>query len=96
MGRWFSNNFLCKPAFPFSEGDNVEEALWLLLSRYAMIKRQLVGLAGFHNKLNTEIVIEYLQVFSKVIEHHKHFESRTIETLKSQKLHSKKLMEIIL
>ncbi len=89
-------NHIYKNLFPFSEGDNAEEALWLLLSRYAMIKRQLIGLAGFHTKLNIEIVVEYLQVFSKVIEHHKHFESRTIETLKSQKLHSKKLMDIIL
>ncbi len=89
-------NHIFKNLFPFSEGENAEEALWLLLSRYAMIKRQLIGLAGFHNELTTEIVIEYLQVFSKVIEHHKHFEARTVETLKSQKIHSKKLMDIIL
>ena len=89
-------NHIFKNLFPFSEGENVEQALWLLLSRYAMIKRQLIGLAGFHNQLTTETVVEYLQVFSKVIEHHKHFESRTIETLKSQKMHSRKLMKIIL
>ena len=89
-------NHIFKNLFPFSEGENVEQALWLLLSRYAMIKRQLIGLAGFHNQLTTETVVEYLQVFSKVIEHHKHFELRTIETLKSQKLHSRKLMKIIL
>jgi lysine-N-methylase len=89
-------NHIFKSLFPFSEGENAEEALWLLLSRYAMIKRQLIGLAGYHNQLNHEMVVSYLQVFSKVIEHHKHFETRTIETLRTQKLNSKKLMSIIL
>jgi len=89
-------NHIYKNLFPFSEGDNAEQALWLLLCRYAMIKRHLIGLAGFHNQLSTESVVEYLQVFSKVIEHHKHFEVRTLETLKAQKMHSKKLIEIIL
>ncbi len=89
-------NHIYKNLFPFSEGENAEEALWLLLSRYAMIKRQLIGLAGYHNQLNREMVASYLQVFSKVIEHHKHFESRTIETLRTQKINSKKLIAIIL
>jgi lysine-N-methylase len=89
-------NHIYKNLFPFSEGENAEEALWLLLSRYAMIKRQLIGLAGYHNQLNRELVESYLQVFSKVIEHHKHFERRTIETLRTQKINSKKLISIIL
>lgn len=89
-------NHIYKNLFPFSEGENAEEALWLLLSRYAMIKRQLIGLAGYHNQLSLEMVASYLQVFSKVIEHHKHFEGRTIETLRTQKINSKKLISIIL
>jgi len=88
-------NHIFKNLFPFSEGENAEEALWLLLSRYAMIKRQLIGLAGYDEPLTTERVVTYLQVFSKVIEHHKHFETRTIETLKAQKIDSKKLIKIL-
>lgn len=89
-------NHIYKNLFPFSEGENAEQALWLLLSRYAMIKRQLIGLAGYHNQLDRVMVESYLQVFSKVIEHHKHFEGRTIETLRAQKINSKKLITIIL
>ena len=89
-------NHIYKNLFPFSEGENAEQALWLLLSRYAMIKRQLFGLAGYHNQLDRVMVESYLQVFSKVIEHHKHFEGRTIETLRAQKINSKKLITIIL
>ena len=89
-------NHIFKNLFPFSEGENPEEALWLLLCRYAILKRQLIGIAGYYSELKIETVISYIQVFSKVIEHHKHFEAQTIQTLKLKNFNTNALINAIL
>ena len=89
-------NHIFKNLFPFSEGKNPEDALWLLLCRYAILKRQLIGIAGYYGELKIETVVSYIQVFSKVIEHHKHFEAQTIQTLKVKKFNTNGLLNALL
>ena len=76
-------NHIFKGLFPFSEGDNPEEAYWLLLSRFALIKGDLIRLAS-NQEFAFELseIVGYVQSFSKVIEHHKHFEDSVIKHFK--------------
>lgn len=82
----YFKNHLYKNLFPFSEGANVEEGYQLLLVRYGIIIRQLIGLAGSDDVFGLKEIAEYLQVFSKVIEHHKHFEAEMMIVLKKKRI----------
>lgn len=78
-------NHIVKNLFPFSEGDHTTDALRLLLSRYFIIKRHFILLASL-DALDVDTAIAYLQSFSKVIEHHKYFESKMLETFKKNRI----------
>ena len=89
-------NQIYKGLFPFSEGNNPEEAYWLLLSRFAMIKGDLIKLASndrFEFELNN--IVNYVQSFSKVIEHHKHFEDSVIKHFKKKHYKLSNLVKLI-
>lgn len=84
LKNYFANHVF-RTLFPFSEGENIREALWLMLIRFGIIKRQLIGLLGVEEPFSLQSVAEYLQVVSKVIEHHKHFELSMAEQLRKHK-----------
>jgi lysine-N-methylase len=94
MNHYFKNH-IYKSLFPFSEGKNVKEATLLLMSRYMIINRELCGLAARREPFGMEDVVAYLQAFSKVIEHHKHFEEKTIQVLKNEGYKLEQLMHLI-
>ena len=73
-------NHIVKNLFPFSEGEDTSDALRLLLCRFYIIKRHMILIAST-DKLDTDSAIAYLQSFSKVIEHHKFFETKMLEML---------------
>jgi lysine-N-methylase len=66
-------NLMVKNLFPFTEADQVWDAFMMLFTRFAIIKVQLIGIAGFRGELTDETVVAYIQSFSKVIEHHRTF-----------------------
>lgn len=94
--RNWALNHIYKNLFPFSEGDSIEEALWLMLCRFVVVKRHLMALAVNEIELSKHIVIQYLQSFSKVIEHHKYFETHIVALLKQKKYKTKNIIEAIL
>lgn len=83
LKNYFANHIF-RTLFPFSEGENIREALWLMLIRFGIIKRQIIGLLGLEEPFSLQSVAEYLQVVSKVIEHHKHFELSMTDQLRKQ------------
>ena len=64
-------NFIYNNIFPFSESQSVFDGYILLLIRYAYIKFYLVGLYLNNEKESEENIINFIQIFSKSIEHHK-------------------------
>lgn len=78
-------NHIVKNLFPFSEGENTMDALKLLLCRYFIIKRHFILLAS-QDLLDIDSAVAYLQSFSKVIEHHKYFETNMLETLRKNSI----------
>ncbi|GAB6108781.1 flagellin lysine-N-methylase [Fusibacter bizertensis] len=95
LKNYFANHIF-RTLFPFSEGENIREALWLALIRFGIIKRQLIGLMGRGEQLTEQSISNYLQVVSKVIEHHKHFEISTLEQLRKQKGQTNELVNTLL
>lgn len=95
MSHYFKNHIF-KSLFPFSEGSNVEEATLLLFSRYLIVNRELSGLAAVCNHFGMAEVVAYLGAFSKVIEHHKHYEDQTLKTLKTYGYNMNRIIELLL
>ncbi|MDW7660363.1 MAG: hypothetical protein SCL54_02950, partial [Bacillota bacterium] len=71
-------NLMVKNLFPFTEADQVWDAFMMLFTRFAIIKVQLIGIAGFRGELTDETVVAYIQSFSKVIEHHRTFVEKAV------------------
>jgi lysine-N-methylase len=69
---------MVKNLFPFTEADQVWDAFMMLFTRFAIIKVQLIGIAGFRGELTDEMVVAYIQSFSKVIEHHRTFVEKAL------------------
>lgn len=66
-------NHMFKAMFPFTEAEWLFDAYLLMLCRYQLMKRQLLGLAIANKGLDDALILDYFQVFSKAIEHHKTF-----------------------
>lgn len=64
-------NFMYNNMFPFSENESVFDGYIMLLTRYSFIKFYLVGKYLHNKKDSKEEIVEFIQIFSKSIGHHK-------------------------
>jgi len=63
-------NYVFGSLFPASESTKPFEAYRMLAIRYALIKYYLIGISSFRKGLTERDCIQFIQVFSKAIEHH--------------------------
>ncbi|MBF4693808.1 flagellin lysine-N-methylase [Fusibacter ferrireducens] len=89
-------NHMFKSLFPFTEAEWIFHAYLLMLCRYQMMKRQLLGIAIAHKGLTDELILDYFQVFSKAIEHHKTFMLDLTEWFEYMKIDNMKSVKKIL
>ena len=66
-------NFIFNNTFPFNEVMSLFDSYMMLLIRVSFIRFYLVGMNLNNNNYNIENVVEFIQVFSKTIEHHKSY-----------------------
>lgn len=66
-------NFIFNNTFPFNEVMSLFDSYMMLLIRVSFIRFYLVGMNLNNNNYNKENVVEFIQVFSKTIEHHKSY-----------------------
>ncbi|MEG1483529.1 flagellin lysine-N-methylase [Clostridium sp.] len=64
-------NFMYNYMFPFSETESIFDGYIMLLTRYSFIRFYLVGKYLSNKSESKEDVVAFIQVFSKVIGHHK-------------------------
>lgn len=64
-------NFMYNNLFPFSESEFIFDGYMILLFRYSLIRFYLVGKYLNNNNQSVEDIINFIQGFSKTIEHHK-------------------------
>jgi len=62
-------NYVFQSLFPAAESNQPFEAFEHLAVRYSLIKLYLIGIGGFRNGLTENLVIEFIQRFSKGLEH---------------------------
>ncbi|MDP4179495.1 MAG: flagellin lysine-N-methylase [Bacillota bacterium] len=62
-------NYVFKSLFPFDEEAEVFDAYMMMVIHYALIKMNLIGIAGYHKGLTDQQVIRLIQSFAKAIEH---------------------------
>ncbi len=62
-------NYVYKNMFPLGGHQSVYEAYVVMIVHYAMIKLHLIGMAGFHKGLTTDLAVKLIQSFAKTVEH---------------------------
>ena len=66
-------NFIYNNMFPFNEVMSLFDSYMMLLIRFSFIRFYLVGMNLDNKDDNRENMVEFIQVFSKTIEHHKSY-----------------------
>ena len=89
-------NFIYNNMFPFSETESMFDGYIMLVIRYSFIRFYLVG-KYLHNKYDSkENIVEFIQVFSKVIGHHKTFTVDLLNYIKENELDNIEFVKILL
>jgi lysine-N-methylase len=78
-------NFIYNNMFPFSETESIFDGYIMLLARYSFIKFYLVGKYLYNKYDSRENIVEFIQVFSKIIGHHKTFTVDLLNYIKENK-----------
>lgn len=75
-------NYVFKNLFPFGNKTMFEDYIMLVI-HYSMIKLHLIGMAGFHKGLTTDLVITLIQSFSKSVEHNNVYLKRVFDLMEN-------------
>ncbi|MEI8216770.1 MAG: flagellin lysine-N-methylase [Eubacteriales bacterium] len=66
-------NYVYGNLFPASESERPRDAFMMLAIRFFIIKTMLIGISGNSKGMSPEMLVSFIQSFSKAIEHHKTF-----------------------
>ena len=66
-------NYVYGNLFPASESERPRDAFMMLAIRFFIIKTMLIGIAGSSKGMSPEMLVSFIQSFSKAVEHHKTF-----------------------
>jgi lysine-N-methylase len=89
-------NYVYKNLFPFSGFPTLFDNYVMLVVHYSMIKLHLIGMAGHHKGLNTDLVIKLIQSFSKTVEHNQLFLKGLFDLLKKKGFTTMAYMAILI
>lgn len=89
-------NFIYNNIFPFSETESVFDGYIMLLTRYSFIRFYLVGKYLYSEQDSKENIVEFIQSFSKTIEHHKSYLIDSLEYIKENEFDNMEFAKILL
>ncbi|WP_300386790.1 flagellin lysine-N-methylase [Clostridium sp.] len=89
-------NFMYNNMFPFSETDSVFDGYIMLLTRYSFIRFYLVGKYLYNEQDSKESIVEFIQSFSKTIEHHKSYLVDSLNYIKEKEFDNIEFAKILL
>lgn len=75
-------NFIYNNMFPFNEKESIFDGYIMLLMRYSFIRFYLVGKYINRENDSKEEIVRFIQVFSKTIEHHNRYLTKSIKYIK--------------
>lgn len=85
----FLVNYVFEKVFPYSIKHDMYDEFVVMVTRYAMIKLQLIGMsAHYKEKFDDELVIKCMQSFSRNVEHNALFSYQLYDALKEKELHT--------
>lgn len=89
-------NFMYSNMFPFSESESVFDGYIMLLTRYSFIRFYLVGKYLNNKEDSKEEMVEFIQVFSKIVGHHKTYLVELLKYIKQNKLNNMEFAKVFL
>lgn len=89
-------NFIYSNLFPFSEVESIFDGYTMLLIRYEFIKFYLMGLAINGKKQDLMEIVSFIQLFSKVVGHHRNYLLKILRHIKKNELDNINFMGSIL
>ncbi|MFJ8529623.1 flagellin lysine-N-methylase [Bacillus sp. NPDC094106] len=87
-------NYVFKNLFPFGNKTFFDDYVMLVI-HYSMIKLHLIGMAGFHKGLTTDLVIKLIQSLAKAIEHDHAYLKNILTLLKAKEFTTMPYMAIL-
>ena len=82
--------------FPFNEVLSFFDSYMMLIIRFSFIRFYLVGLYLNNREENDENIVEFIQVFSKTIEHHKSYLIDSLHYIKRKEFDNMEFAKTIL
>ena len=89
-------NFMYNNIFPFSEYESIFDGYILLLTRYSFIRFYLVGIYLQNKEESKESIVDFIQAFSKTIEHHKSYLIDSLEYIKENEFDNMEFAKVLL
>lgn len=87
-------NYIFKNLFPIGQKTLFDDYVMLVI-HYSMIKLHLIGMAGFHKGLTTDLIIKLIQSFAKTVEHNNAYLNKIFQLLKANEYTTMPYMAIL-
>ena len=94
--EYYLVNFIYNNMFPFNEVLSFFDSYMMLIIRFSFIRFYLVGLYLNNREENDENIVEFIQVFSKTIEHHKSYLIDSLHYIKRKEFDNMEFAKTIL
>lgn len=89
-------NYVFSKLFPFVSNRSIFDDYIVMILHYSLIKMHLIGLAGHHQGLTTEIVIALIYSFARTYEHDVSFFSEALDYLAAEKRATMQTMAVLI
>lgn len=89
-------NFIYNNIFPFTESESIFDGYIMLLTRYSFIRFYLVGKYLYNKEESKESIVEFIQVFSKTIEHHRSYLIDSLQYIKENEFDNMEFAKTLL
>jgi lysine-N-methylase len=87
-------NHVFKNIFPIGQKSPFEDYVMLII-HYSMIRLHLIGMAGYHKGLTTDLIIKLIQSFAKIVEHNGTYLTKVADILKDNNFNTMAYMAIL-
>lgn len=89
-------NFIYNNMFPFNEVVSLFDTYFMLLMRFGLIRFYLVGMYLNNNNSNRNEIVNFIQCFSKTIEHHKNYLINSLEYVRRKELNNMEFAKVLI
>ena len=89
-------NHIYRNLYPFSEPGTPFDSYMMMIIRYVIIKLYLAGIGSAKGGLTEDITIDFIQVFSKTVEHHRSYLIDLADFMRDSHFNNMEYMNILL